>query len=207
MARRRVYVDTETTGLNYDEHAAIEIAYMTDDMNEPELVIPWTYDPADPTNIFEWADPKAMEINKFYERYPNGVEYSGDTAIIKMIDVMRGSTLVGANVRFDARMIEQIIGEVWHHRLFDIEAWAGGIFHLDFPVGWSDCVRLARHVIELNQDHFPAFAITDNDHTAVGDCQSVRDVFITFKRFASAQSWLFWPNALLSEIEEKNERV
>lgn len=203
MARRRVYVDIETTGLKYDEHAAIEIAYMTDDMTEPVLVIPWEYNPYDPSTIFRWADPKAMEINKFLQRYSDGVQASPRAEIGKMIDAMRGSTLVGANVRFDARMIEELTGEVWHHRLFDIEAWSAGIFGVDFPIGWTDCVRLAKHLSEYPTWRGLSLQVV-NDHTAVNDCSSVHDVFHIFNHFSNTQTYLY-PVDLIEEIREKNE--
>lgn len=167
-----VFVDIETTGLDWDKHHAIEIAYQTQEMEKPEILIPWTYygnRHRGYRNIWHNADPVAMEINKFFERYPDGVDFSGNNAIDRMIGTMTDSTLVGANVRFDARFIEKFIGkEVWHHRLFDIQAYAAGYWQQTTLMGWSDICDTVRD---------EGLTFTAPDHTAAADCQSVKDVY------------------------------
>lgn len=175
MKNQLVFCDIETTGLSWRDSNAIEIAYMTEDMLIPEVVIPYALTPGWPgfPSGFPWgnADLKAMEVNHFYERYPSGVEYSGEHAVAKMIEVMTGSTLVGANVRFDARFIEKLIGEeVWHHRLFDLQAYAAGVFGWDRPRSWSD---ICKHIEYLE----PGF-MTSPDHTAAADTLSVKQAYL-----------------------------
>jgi len=171
MKNQLVFCDIETTGLSWRSSNAIEIAYMTEDMLIPEVVIPYTLNRNAPGFPWDISDPKAMEINHFYERYPNGVEYTGDLSISNMIEVMTDSTLVGANVRFDARFIEKLIGEeVWHHRLFDLQAYAAGVFGWDRPCAWSD---ICKHIKYLE----PGF-MTSPDHTAAADTLSVKQAYL-----------------------------
>lgn len=169
-----VFVDVETTGLDWDKHHVIEIAYMTEAMEKPVVVIPWGYDaranPLYTSPIWANANPKAMAINKFYERYPDGIPFSGDEAIHRMMNKMQDSTLVGANVRFDARMIEKFLGfEPWHHRLLDIEAYASGVFGWTIPLGWNRTVEFINSI--------EPGAIVLNDHTAAADCLSVMQAY------------------------------
>ncbi len=168
-----VFVDIEATGLDWDKHHVIEIAYMTEAMEKPIVVIPWEYDPKYKLgNIRPWAtaDPKAMGINKFYERYPDGIPFSGDAAIQRMMTRMDQATLVGANVRFDARMIEKFLGfEPWHHRLLDIESYAAGVFGWKNVKGWGETVEYINNM--------QPGAVTVNDHTAYADCLGIREAY------------------------------
>jgi len=40
--------------------------------------------------------------------------------------MLAGNTLGGSNPRFDAAVLSRFIGEVWHHRLADLSAYAAG---------------------------------------------------------------------------------
>lgn len=173
--RKKCFVDIETTGLDWDYHHAIEIAYMTEDMEKPITVIPCAYTPNIGENlsshtVWGFASEKAMEINKFYERFPNGVSNSGIQALTRMEERMKDCTLVGANIRFDARFIEKVIGfEPWHHRLLDIEAYIAGHFNLDYIPSFSECQKLIA-------DAYGA-TVTKPNHTAYMDCLSVAEAY------------------------------
>jgi DNA polymerase-3 subunit epsilon len=185
-----VFLDTETTGLNYGEHRVIELAYMTQDMKEPAVIFPYKIQPETPTAYpMGYADPKAMEINKFYDRYPNGVYASSIEDISDFLNVVEGSTLVGANIRFDARMIEysfQLTSEPWHHRLFDLEAYAAGVFGWSAPRGWKEiCDNISTLSASLIDDrrvkYMPTFDVSP-DHSAAADTLSVKQAY----------DWLVW---------------
>lgn len=179
-----VFVDDETTGLDWSKHTAIEIAYVTQEMEVPKVIIPWVYKPGEYGYPWYAADAKAMEINKFFDRYDNGVERSSDEDIAHFLEVVKDSTLVGANVRFDARFIESTLNlevELWHYRLWDITSYSAGVFGLDHLEGWSD---IKKRIDVINKRYYASAPVltTSPDHSAAADCQSVKECF----------NWLQW---------------
>lgn len=131
MTRRRVIVvDTETTGLDPDLHRAVEVAWLT--WRGPgacEFVPPHTLD---------HADPRALEINRYRERIANRRRDYTFERTRQLHELLTGATLAGANPRFDAAMLRHLFRdarlsplEPWHHRLLDVQAYAGGL--LGFP--------------------------------------------------------------------------
>lgn len=180
-----VFIDIETTGLEWDKHTAIEIAYVTQEMEVPKVIIPWSYDPGDYSSPWYAADTKAMEINKFFGRYDNGVKRSSDEGIAHFLEVVRDSTIVGANIRFDARFIESTLElevEPWHYRLWDITSYSAGIFGLDHLEGWSDTKKRIDSISKNRLYNSAPVLTTTPDHSAAADCQSVKECF----------NWLQW---------------
>lgn len=165
--KKMIFIDVETTGLDWALDHVIELAYMPADQQDPITLFPFTIEPQDYATMRR-QHGEALDINKFDERYPDGVEYSGDQAILKFIEDTTGAMLVGANVRFDARMIENTLRlrpEPWHHRLFDLQAYAAGVLRLPQPIGWAEiCERV---IPDLSQP----------DHSAAGDTRTVAQVY------------------------------
>lgn len=165
-----VAIDTETNGLNWKKSRVIELAWMAGDMSKPEVLFPYDYDGeygltmSPKKNVWTTADPDAMKINKFYERYPNGVKRSSDADFARFFSVVTSSTIMGANVQFDARMMYKTFGvEPWHYRLFDISSWASGILGYDTVSSWSDITKF--------------LGLTGADHSAAGDCLTVSQAY------------------------------
>lgn len=188
-----VFIDGETTGLDWNKHSMIEIAWMTGDMTVPQVLYPYRYTgKGDQQPVWQQADPEAMEINGFFDRFPNGVRDSDITDLIRFLDAIEDSTLVGANIRFDARFIEKTYGlnlEPWHHRLFDLESYAAGIFRWPAPKSWADTVDeiISRDRKLLNpeeDENYPGFE-TEPDHTAANDCKSVAEAYYWLRWFTS----------------------
>ena len=100
--RPRSFVDIETTGLSPKKHEIIEFAalkhYPEDDTVEfLELKIK-------PEHI-ESASPKALEINGYTERaWENAVPM--DQAITQIVSFLKGSVIIGHNLRFDTDFIK-----------------------------------------------------------------------------------------------------
>ena len=148
-----VFLDIETTGLNFNEHQILELSYAVGDGEITTLYV---------TDMdFEKAEPKALEVNKYFERFAGegygqwypvnelckdlpGVRYNGffgtyevylalpvteDEEWDKFFDeVLPGKTIVGANPGFDRAFLEAFISSPLkaNHRLFDIEAFYTG---------------------------------------------------------------------------------
>lgn len=173
-----VFVDTETTGLNTWEHRVLETCYIRGH-EEPLVLYPiqasWGHNLAG-------ADPKALEINKWFERFPEP-PISSTPAWLDFYESCSNMTLVGANIRYDAEMLRrefqitlgnQYRFEPWHYRLLDIEAWAAGVLHLPKPIGLS---ALRQRVADLG------YSITEPDHTAEADAKAVRDIYVALRDY------------------------
>ena len=99
--RPRVFLDTETTGLNPRTHEMIEFAglkvYPDGEVEALEMKIT-------PERI-EDASPKALEINGYTEEaWRDSVPMS--EAIPQIVEFVKGCVLVGHNIKFDFNFIK-----------------------------------------------------------------------------------------------------
>lgn len=174
--RPLVIVDTETTGLE-DYHRPFEVSWLKIDLEEgiDPNESPLTFYNMLSSKEIDEAQPKALGINGatpawLAEELPT---LAMDTRRQREMfyDDIIGSTLVGANVRFDAEMLMRIMPfsvEPWHHRLFDIQAFYAGVMRrMEIP-GLNDIVK------ELNSDN--PESVTPPDHTSKNDVRAVRDI-------------------------------
>src|SRR5690349_8115134 len=123
-----VILDTETTGLDPERHEVWEIAYEVDGQ---ENVIHL------PVDISK-ADPMALKMNGFYERYPfedflepSDKNRRSDTNLIRpdvrdLVANLRGKHILGAVPSFDDAFLKKTVRrygfiETWHYHLIDIE--------------------------------------------------------------------------------------
>lgn len=129
--RRVVVVDTETTGLDEDRDRAVEVGWLGWHAPGHGLFVP--------PHVITGADPEALRINGYHRRGlgrgPRDYLYHRTRDLYR---ALTGATLAGANPRFDARMLVHLFRDAglspvqpWHHRLLDVQAYAGGI--LGFP--------------------------------------------------------------------------
>jgi DNA polymerase-3 subunit epsilon len=154
-----IYLDCETTGLDPFMHDVFEVAYATDTtMAVRSLSLPHT---------LEAADPQALKLNGYFER---GF-YMDRHAVLwreELLNALRGATIVGSNPAFDAAFLRRKLGvAVWHHRLFDVSAYAAGVLGLDDLPGLA---KLGEALRERGYD------IPEPDHTAAKDVEVVREV-------------------------------
>lgn len=151
MTTRLVVVDTETTGLDLRLHRPVEVAWL-DWRTRAKGATAGVFIP--PHDLLE-ADDEALRINRYAERigFTDRRTWDQDYAATRELHrVLTGSTLAGANVRFDAVMLNHLFAdaglptEPWHHRLLDIEAFAAGRLGLapwDIPSLHALCDRFA----------------------------------------------------------------
>jgi len=146
-----IFLDTETTGLDVEKHEVWEIAYAIDDGPIKTAFVP---------HYFEDPDPKALEINGYYDRI--GIPDTGFEAVLR--EEARGHYLVGSNPAFDQRFLVKRWGErPWEYRMIDIATYAMPYFGLVVPEG------LAFITQELE--------IESGDHTAAKDVEVLRNAF------------------------------
>lgn len=180
-----VFIDCETTGLDYNRHQVIDCSYMTLEMDRPIKI----YFYVSPEAIEE-ADPVALKINgydKWIEdgggSYPyqtmNRDFYSKisdvrPTEFATFLRALEGATLVGANVQFDARFLFKQLGyEPWHYKVLDIQVYAMG------QGGRQDEIpSLSSIVKDINNTTAPI--ITVPDHNSINDVLAVRDIWRYF---------------------------
>lgn len=125
---RAAFVDTETTGLNPNLHPIWETAVVVDGAAHV-----WQ---TKLTNIqLGHADPYALELNGFHERYDPDRALTPRASVDLFVDAVRGRHLIGAIPSFDEERIRRMyVAEYgwptgkfpWHYRVIDVEAMAVG---------------------------------------------------------------------------------
>lgn len=160
--RRVIIVDTETTGLHEDYSRAVEVAWLGWRSPGSGLFVP--------PHTLHYSEPEALEINRYAERIEHQQRDYTYAYARQLHGMLTGATLAGANPRFDARMLRHLFAEArlepldpWHHRLCDVQAYAGGLLGfkpwelpslltltevLGLPApdhgAWNDAVAVAR---------------------------------------------------------------
>lgn len=157
--RQLVFVDTEYSNLDTSVADLIEVAYAVEDGPVISGI---------PPHVLAFADPQALEVNRYYER---GLDTADrDHFIIRdVLQALRGNTLVAANPRVDATMLSRHGGgETWHYRLLDVESAAMLILGFDHVPSLRDI----REDLTLRGYSIPA-----PDHSAAADVTTLRACF------------------------------
>lgn len=149
-----VFIDTETTGLNHDFQEVWEIAYAVGDGPIQSGVV---------SHTTTFADPKALEMNRYYARSKTAREWTTEQEDA-VREALTGNTLVAANPAFDAAFLRARWGATpWKYRLLDVEAYAMGALDLDEPKGLA-------YIAEQ-------LGVAAPDHTAAADVHTLRECF------------------------------
>jgi DNA polymerase-3 subunit epsilon len=159
--RNLIVVDLETSGLA-SHRKVLEVAAVNVDTGDELYFAPFV----DPDE-FKWAERKALQINRYFER---GVwsDMVGPDATVnywKMLQVMLdGQTFGGSNPTFDSARLP--FPPVWHHRLADLAAYAAGKLNLD-PTELPGASTVCEMLDVTN--HEP--------HSALGDARAAAECF------------------------------
>lgn len=155
-----IFLDTETTGLEYDKHEIWEIAWAVNDGPVEERIL---------VHSLKTADPKALDLNGYHIRYPEGARSKGPMTDLEVRSVLADNTIVCANPTFDRFFMYFRWGhEPYHYRSIDIESMAMLVFGWERPRGLKDVAA------ELRQR---MYNIPDPDHTAGVDVEVLRACF------------------------------
>lgn len=164
-----VYLDIETTGLEPMLHDVVEIAWAVKAGDIKTFV---------PEHNLAYADPAALRINGYFER---GLDRRTDDTLPlrhELIRDLQGATIVGSNPAFDTAFLRRRIGYApWHHRLIDVSNVSMMVFDWTRPRGLADIVEELRAL---------GYTIPAPDHTAAGDVEATRTVYLALREIRSA---------------------
>jgi len=165
-----VFVDTETTSLALDTEIW-EVAMVRRDKNNKELdIVEFQIMVEDLSK----ADPFALRINKFYDRYNEMHAFTKYEAAQQIVMATRGAHIVGAVPNFDTERMDRLLRAYrflpdWHYHLIDVETLAIGYlkgltsesYPYEFKLPWkSDELTKAIGVEPPTEEE---------RHTAMGD--------------------------------------
>lgn len=181
-------VDVETTGLDPALHVPVEVAAVNVRTGEVIEFVPHLSD-----EHLGQADREALTICGYFERRLwERASSPPDTFAhySRLLDLLYGQVLGGANPRFDADMLGRGFlvaaqalhyydaewnraGEPWHYRLQDLQNYAAG--RLRMPLG---------QVPSLHQVCTELGVENTAPHTALGDARATAECF---RRLAAAE--------------------
>lgn len=171
------FLDTETTGLDLNQHEVWEIGYAFDDEPVHSAVVPHT---------LANADPEALTVNGYVERGGEAgrrlttVPEFEEELLARLFE--ERPTIVGANPEFDKYRLARRWGivrpEPWHYRSIDLESYAMPFLDLGLPAGLFTIAERLRDYEAM---------IPEPDHTAAGDVLSLRACFRTLQRLYEDQ--------------------
>ncbi|WP_407563370.1 hypothetical protein [Streptomyces sp. 184] len=186
-------IDTETTGLDPEVHDLWEIAVIRREPDGFEREYLWQV-----AASLDDADPKALEINRFEERYclsesdcdalAMPIDGGGPACPLSMPeflfdlqDALDKAVLIGSNPGFDDAFLKKLMRAhrrkiVWHYRPVDIATLAAGYLYGALAIGDPD-PRIPFSSRDLSRGvgvEPPGEGVA---HTALGDARWARDVY------------------------------
>lgn len=160
---KQVALDTETLGLTPGHHDVWEVSWQ----RLGESTVHTMHLPHDVSK----ADEKALEVNRYWERFPDGAPQALDQeALARLTRDLTDAIIIGANPAFDVGFLRRWMEPVWQYRLVDVETMAMVMLDEDRP--WS----LARIVDALNS-RYDAGITSLPDHTSAGDVRATVAVY------------------------------
>lgn len=174
-----VFLDTETTGLDPERHKIWEVGliYWQDgEWKEYHAFVSHSIREIKEFDVtLEFADPFALNIGKFWERYDELDAVDWRVMIDEVLALTAGKHLVGAVVSFDEERLRRYALRAcfvprWHYHIIDIEAMAVGyVLPEKVELPWK-----SERLYELLG--LPKVSEEDK-HTALGDARQVKLAF------------------------------
>jgi DNA polymerase III epsilon subunit-like protein len=121
---RFIFIDTETTGLDFARHQLTEVAWIVrfeDGREETRCVVP--------EHTLDGADEQALQLTHYHERIAPQRRSPASEWLVQFLADAEGAVLVGAVPDFDARHLERAAARIqraptWDHHLLDVETLA-----------------------------------------------------------------------------------
>ncbi len=165
---RLVFLDTETTGLDFVRHQLTEVAWIVrfeDGREETRCFVP--------EHPLDGADETALELTHYHERIAPKPRSPASEWLVQFLDDAQRAVLVGAVPDFDARHLEMAAARIqrtptWDHHLLDGETFALPLIS-DAPEAPRSLAKTCR-ALGIPHDK-------DQAHGALYDAQQAMRVF------------------------------
>ncbi|MET8404492.1 3'-5' exonuclease [Streptomyces sp900116325] len=201
--RPLAFIDTETTGLDPDQHQVWEIAVIMRHPGQPDWESHWQIRPTE-LHLAQSAEPKALEIGRYHERMVIPKDYfvgqidadgrpvgmSHNTLAYDLTKLLKGAVLVGSNPAFDAAFLRVLLDSApWHYRTVDIATMAvGHLYGQAYTLTKQQCdpafYGRADALLEGGWRSYELSRLmgieppnSHDAHTALGDARWARDVY------------------------------
>ncbi|WP_406325861.1 3'-5' exonuclease [Streptomyces sp. NBC_01617] len=201
--RPLAFIDTETTGLDPDQHQVWEIAVIMRHPGQPDWEAHWQIRPTE-LHLAQSAEPKALEIGRYHERMVIPNDYfvgqidahgrpagmSHKTLAYDLTKLLKGAVLVGSNPAFDAAFLRVLLESApWHYRTVDIATMAvGHLYGQAYTLTKQQCdpafYGRADALLEGGWRSYELSRLMGIEppskadaHTALGDARWARDVY------------------------------
>lgn len=162
--RPLISLDIETTGLDPLRHEILEAALVFENAEYIHFSLPITR---------STADEKALEINRYHERKDalDEIQIAKMSAVEIFMEVLTGALVVGNNVQFDLRFVEQLIQAApWYYAPLDLKAWVAGRCGMNHPASTATIADVS------------GVALPEDQHTALSDAQWNMSVYRALSR-------------------------
>ena len=168
-SRNLIFVDIETTGLDFTKHEIIEIAYLVVSAKTFEVVSEHSFK-IKPLHI-ELADPKALEINGYSDKEWGGAQ-SLRSVLIEFNNTASEGMLTGWNISFDWAFLEKAFMDLGVTPKFDYHRI--DVMSIAFAMLYSK-----KEIEHLNlRKMAPIFGINlPETHGAMGDIEATYKLF------------------------------
>lgn len=171
MNRPIVVVDVETNGLTRAHHQVVEVAWWNLDTNHRGVFVPRH----NQRMVLHDAELEALRINRYIDRIAERMldQHATEPAVSCLWAELEGATLAGSNPAFDAGMLADLFERwempqpAWHHRLWDLSAYAAGVLGLDELPGLAKVCEL--------------LGVTPGDHSAAEDVRAAGECFLRLR--------------------------
>jgi DNA polymerase III epsilon subunit-like protein len=165
---RFVFLDTETTGLDFARHQLTEVAWIVrfeDGREETRCFVP--------EHTLDGADATALELTQYHQRIAPQPRSPASEWLVQFLEDAERAVLVGAVPDFDARHLEMAAARIqrtptWDHHLLDVETFALPLIS-DAPEAPRSLAKTCR-ALGIPHDK-------DQAHGALYDAQQAMRVF------------------------------
>lgn len=193
----RHFIDTETTGLDHNEHELLEITVLTETVDQdhpgrPGPVREWTRK-IKPEHI-EKAEPAALAINGYTEEeWVDAVPFSEIAEELKRL--LADGVIVGHNCRFDVDFLQAafkkagVAVNLGHHFIDTVTL---AYEH------WGITGQVERISLDPLRRHLGIQVATT--HSSLKDAYDCRAVFYRAIRPAPREAFVRWVSALLERL-------
>lgn len=170
----QIVVDVESNGLNPERHQVVEVAYWNLATDERDVFVPVH----NRRMVMHDGEIEAFRVNGYLDRIVDRMldKHESRRRVWALHGQLDGATLIGSNPAFDAAMLTRLfkteeLPPPWHHRLWDVSAYAAGVLGLDELPGLAKVCDL--------------LDIEPGDHSAEADVQATGLCFRELQRRAS----------------------